>query len=233
MFSAGGGNESIGLEFILDADFTYFLQEDKIGQVHKELFGTYRNVVLSRAKDAIKNDAASISFTQYFQDRNLVEQRFRDAVQSRWDEQPPVHCTLDQFHLGRIRIPDSVADKQLQSRIQNERNEQEASIQLAKIEREQTGVEVNKIQLEKEKLLRTANAEASLLRANARVEASQLVQESQVNGTQTLVRAAGITTQEELTAFTYIRTLMNREGLDLDVSYLSPDNVLRTTVVQA
>lgn len=210
-----------------------FLKEDKIGQIHRELFGGYRNVIESRAKDAIKNAAAGVGFSEYFQERKLVELRFREAVQARWDEQPPVHCTLDQFHLGRIRIPDTVADKQLQSRIQNERNEQEASIQQAKIEREQTGVEVSVIQLEKQKILRTANAEANLLRANARSDASRIIQEAQVNGTQALVQAAGIATQEQLTAFTYIRTLMNRENVDLDISYLSPENVLRTSVVQS
>jgi SPFH domain / Band 7 family len=231
VFSAGGGNESIGLEFKIDVDFTFMLKKDEIGQLHRELASSYKDIIVSRAKDAIKNGAANVSFTEYFQGRKTVEARFREAVQSRWDTKPPLHCTLDQFHLGSIQIPDAVAEKQLQSRVQNERNEMEASLQQATIQREMTAVDVNTILLQKEKVLRTADAEANLLRANARAEAARIVQEAQINGTQLLFEAAGITNQEHMTAFTYIRTLMNRENVELDISYLSADNVLRTTTV--
>lgn len=212
----------------MDVDFTFFLIEDKIGELHEELAQNYQSIILSRAREAIKNDAASISFTQYFQDRKLVERRFSEAVANRWNETPPLNCVLDQFHIGRIQIPTEVARKQLESRIQNERNEKESSLQKATIERQQTEVIVNKVRLDKEKLLRTSNAEANLLRANARAESERIVQEAQINGTKLLVEAAGITTEEEITAFTYIRTLANRRNVDLSVSYLSSDNVLRT-----
>lgn len=231
VFSTGGGNESIGLEFKVDVDFTFTLIKDEIGQLHKELASSYEIIISSRAKDAIKNEAASVNTTDYFQNRKSVETRFRNAIQARWDVKPALHCTLDQFHLGRIKIPDSVAEKQLQSRIQNERNEMEASLQKAAIERELTAVDVNTIYLKKEKLLRTANAEASLLRANAQANVARIVQEAQINGTQLLFAAADITNQEQMTAFTYIRTLMNRKDVALDISYLSADNILRTTVV--
>lgn len=131
--------------------------------------------------------------------------------------------------LGRIHIPDQVAEKQLQSRIQNERNAMESLLQQAAVERELTAVEVNTIDLQKDKLLRTAEAEASLLRANARADADRIVQEAQFNGLTMLFNSSGINTQEQKTAFTYIRTLMNRGELDLDVSYF--DNVLRTISV--
>jgi len=47
---------------------------------------------------------------------------------------------MDQFHLGRIRIPESVATKQLESKVQNERNGREQFLQEAQIEREMTAV---------------------------------------------------------------------------------------------
>merc|ERR1711971_1170070 len=66
VFSAGT-DDSIGLEFKVDVGFTYLLIEDEIGQLHKEMAKNYRNVIVSRAKDAIKNEAAaSVTFTQYF-----------------------------------------------------------------------------------------------------------------------------------------------------------------------
>lgn len=227
IFSSGGSNESIGLEFLVDVDFSYLLKKDEIGELHQELAKTYKAVISSRAKDAIKNEAIYFSFNQYFQDRKFVEERFRHAVERRWNE-TNVHCTLDQFHLGRIRIPDSVASKQLESRIQNERNKKESFLQQAQIEREQTAVEVNTIFLEKEKVLRTAQAEASLLRAKAQAQAVQLRTNANVNGTALLVLAADIGTQEHMTAFTYIRTLANREDLNIRVSYLDASNVQPT-----
>lgn len=228
VFSAGASNESIGLEFRIDVDFTYLLKQEEIGELHQQLAGSYRGVVLSRARDAIKNEAIFVTFNEYFQERIGVEERFKAAVQRRWDSNPSVHCNLDQFHLGRIRIPESVARKQLESRVQNERNDRETFLQQAQVEREVTAVEVNSIDLQRINLLRRTEAEATLLRSIARVKANQIRAEAQINGTVNLFRAAGISSQEHMTAFTYIRTLQNRENVDLDVSFLTPENVLRT-----
>jgi SPFH domain / Band 7 family len=111
VFSSGGTNESIGVSFIVDIDFTYLLNQDEIGILHEELASSYQNVIESRAKDAIKNSGTSVPFLSYFRDRKAVEQQFRAAVEARWAQQPSVHCTLDQFFLGRIQIPDTVAAK--------------------------------------------------------------------------------------------------------------------------
>jgi regulator of protease activity HflC (stomatin/prohibitin superfamily) len=228
VFSAGGGNESIGLEFQVDVDFTFFLIQDKIGDLHRELASNYKNVIVSRAKDAIKNEAIFVTFTEYFQARQEVEERFRVAVQKRWEDNPSLHCELDQFHLGRIQIPESVANKQLQSRVQNERNDKEEFLQQAQLERELTAVEVNSINLEQQKILRTAEAQASLIRAKAQAQAERIKTQAQISGTRLLLASSDITTQDHKSAFTYIRTLRNRKILDIDVSYLSADNVLRT-----
>lgn len=230
VFSSGLSNSSIGVHFKVDVDFTYMLIKDEIGQLHQELASSYKTVIESRAKDAIKNEAIFVSFTEYFQDRKKVERMFRDAVQKRWDTKPSLHCTLDQFHLGRIQIPESVAEKQLEGQVQNERNDKEKYDQQAQVERELTDVEVNSILLEKDKVLRTARAEAALVRARAQAESERIKTEAHVKGSRLLFDATGITSQEHVTAFTYIRTLANRDDLDLDVSYLASDSVLRTRV---
>ena len=231
VFSGGGSNESIGLSFKIDVDFTFFLRKEEVGLLHKELASAYESIIVSRAKDAVKNEAIFVTFSEYFEDRMSVEQRFRTAVQNRWDASPPLHCSLDQFHLGRIQIPDSVARKQLESRVQNERNSKETFLQRAQLERELTDVEVNSINLEQDKVLRTAKAEASLLRARATSEAKQIKADAQVNGTVFLFQAADIVNQEHMTAFTYIRALTSREDVNIDIGYLSPDNVVRTKTV--
>ena len=232
VFSAGGGNESVGLEVLLDVDFTFFLIQDEIGDLHRELQTRYQSIIVSRAKDAIKNEAIFVTLTEYFQKRRDVEARFREVVQKRWQENPSLHCTLDQFHLGRVQISESVATKQLLTRVQIERNEKEAFLQQAQLEREKTAVEVNAINLERDKILRTAQAEASLVRANARAESERIKSRAEINGTRLLLLLSDITTQDHKTAFTYIRTLRNRgSSVSIDVSYLSADNVLRTQAV--
>mmetsp|Transcript_26261 Transcript_26261/g.31760 ORF Transcript_26261/g.31760 Transcript_26261/m.31760 type:complete len:316 (+) Transcript_26261:65-1012(+) len=230
VFSAGGTNESIGLAFLIDVDFTFVLKKDEVGKLHEELASSYRTVIVSRAKDAIKNEAIFVTFNEYFQERKAIETRFARAVAKRWEDRPSLHCALDQFHIGRIRIPEVVAERQLESRTQHERNDREAFLQQAQVERELTAVDVNYIKLEREKMLRTAEAEANFTRAKAVSEARQIMAEAQINGTRMLFDAAGFVNQDHMMAFTYIRTLRNRDEIEIDVSYLAPDTVLRTKV---
>lgn len=232
VFSAGATNSSIGLEFRLDIDFTYQLRKKDVGQLHRELASSYAAVILSRAKDAIKNEAIFISFNEYFQKRREVEERLRVAVQKRWNANPPLHADLDQFHVGRIQIPDSVARKQLESKLQNERNDKESYDQQAQIERDMTDVEVNAVLLEKERVLRSANAFASLTLAKGRATAQRIVDEAQNAGFKMLFEKAEITQQEHKAAFDYLRTLTNKGDIfNLTLSYLSGANYLQTKQV--
>lgn len=232
VFSATTSNVSIGLAFMVDVDFTFFLNKDEIGDVHRELASNYKSVILSRAEEALKNVAAEqVSFAQFFKERKQVEALFKSAVEDRWNAKPSLHCTMDQFHLGRISIPQSVATKQLESRVQNERNDREQFLQKAQIERELTTVAVNKVNLDTVKELRTAKAQASLVRKKAVAEAELIKAQAGINGTRMLLEAAGIESQDHKTAFTYIKTLRDRPQLDVLVSYLSADSVVRTAPV--
>jgi hypothetical protein len=232
VFSAGATTSSVGLSFLIDVDFTYLLQEERIGWLHEELASSYEHVILESAKVAIKNEAIFITFVEYFENRTSVETRFRDAVQRRWDsEASSLPCTLDQFNLGRVQIPAGVAARQLESRIQNEKNDRETFSQQAQIERAKTSVLANQINLEEATVTRTSKAEAGLIRAKANAQAQQLQVEAQSNGTRFLVEAAEMETQEQRTAFTYIRTLKNRNNLKLDLNYLTPENIVKTRAV--
>ena len=233
VFSAGDNEDSIGLAFKVDVDFTFLLIKDEIGDLHEDLAKSYKTVIVSRARDAIKNEAIFVTFEEYFQERKAVEQRFRAAVERRWNEKPSLHCKLDQFHLGRIQIPDSVSERQLESRLQNERNDRESFLQQAQFERDLTEVEVNKINLEKDAILRTARAEAELIRARARTEANRIRVEARINATDDLLKAINITTQKDIATFDYIQSLRGRNDLTLHASYLSDNSVVRTTAVES
>mmetsp|Transcript_20075 Transcript_20075/g.47083 ORF Transcript_20075/g.47083 Transcript_20075/m.47083 type:complete len:124 (+) Transcript_20075:1-372(+) len=122
--------------------------------------------------------------------------------------------------------------KQLEAQIQNERNGMETLSQQAQLEREQTAVTVNQIDLETELVLRTAKAEADLLRARAVSESDRIRSLARIEGTRDLLEAVGITTEEQLSAFSYLRTLSHRhKNASLHVSYLNPESVVRTSPV--
>lgn len=232
VFSDGGNDETIGLTFLIDIDLTYAIQEDKVGLLHRELAASYQSVVQSRTNEAIKNSAITITFTDYFQKRREIEAQFRAAVQTSWNVAPQLHVTLDQFHIGRIKIPESVATKQLEALVQNERTAKEEFLQDARLEREETQVQVNTINLSTELLLRNTRAEAGKLVANAGAESRRITLEAMNNGTKNLLDEIELDAQKEVIAYTYIRNLQNRESLDLSVSYLSDANIVKTTAIQ-
>merc|ERR1712154_500865 len=150
------------------------------------------------------------------------------GVQTRWDQEPSVHATLDQFHLGRILIPDVVADKQMGAKIQIETNKKEGFLQQATVEREITAVQVDSINLEKDKLLRETTASADLLRANAFANATEIQNNALNEGTKDLLTSLGIETQEYAVAFSYLRTLQNGDINSIRISYLADQNLVKT-----
>jgi len=223
--------DSIGLTFLIDIDLTYAIKEKEVGELHKELARNYPSVVQSRTNEAVKNSAITITFSDYFEKRKIVETQFRSAIQSSWNTEPQLHVTLDQFHIGRIRIPESVADKQLESLVQKERTAKEQYLQGARVEREETAVQVNTINLQADQLLRTTTATAAQYVADATATANKIKLSAVNNGTQSLLKAIGIEDQSESIAYTYIRNLLRRDNLDLTVSYLSDENIVKTTAI--
>uniref|UniRef100_A0A7S2WAX2 Band 7 domain-containing protein n=1 Tax=Eucampia antarctica TaxID=49252 RepID=A0A7S2WAX2_9STRA len=224
-----GGKDSVGLTFLVDIYLTYAINEQEVGELHRELAKSYRSVIESRTNDAIKNSAITITFSDYFENRKTVEAQFREAVQARWNSNPQLHVTLDQFHIGRIRIPKTVATKQLEALVQNERTAKEQYLQDARLEREKTAVQVNTINLQTDQLLRNTKAQAALIVANANAKSEEIKLSALNNGTRDLLQSIGIKSQNETIAYTYIRNLQNRENLNLMVSYLSDENIVKTS----
>ena len=70
-----------------------------------------------------------------------------------------------------------------------------------------------------------------MIRSKATAQAQQLLLEAQSIGTRLLVETAGIATQEQRTAFAYIRTLMNRNNITIELTNLRPENIVQTRPV--
>ena len=64
-----------------------------------------------------------------------------------------------------------------------------------------------------------ANAQSSLVKAQAEAEAKAIVENARSEGLQFLYEELGITTQEQKAAFDYLRTLRAHENIRLTVDY--------------
>ena len=80
--------------------------------------------------------------------------------------------------------------------------------------------------------MRTAQAEANLIRARAIAEANRIRLGARIFATKSLLEAINITSQEDIATFDYIQSLRGRDDLSLHVSYLSDNSVVRTTAVE-
>jgi hypothetical protein len=83
------------------------LIKEEIGALHRAMASNYDDIITSRAREAIKNEAIDVKFSEYIRNRTDVEERFRQAVDRSWGKPPRLPCELDQFHLGRVQIDES------------------------------------------------------------------------------------------------------------------------------
>lgn len=238
VFSAGATNNSVGLEFQIDVTLTYMLDEEAVGLIHEQLGAGYAKVVESRARAAIKNVAASVAFDEYFQERDRLESRLFAAVEGRLVEPPSLHAHLDQLVLGRVQIPSSVAQKQLDVKVQLERNDEQTNLKAAQLERDQTDVMVNKINLQAVAALRIANANAKLTSERGAAEARDIIERAKADGLALALTRTGLTADDHKASYDYLRTVAARaqagSGSDsLSVTYLHPNAVTPTSDADA
>lgn len=240
VFSAGATNNSIGLEFRVDITFTYLIIREEVGLLHEELGRGYAAVVESRARAAIKNTAASFAFNDYFQERDALETRLFEAIGAKLSEAPSLHVTLDQLILGRVQIPDSVAQKQLDVKVQLERNDEQTNLKKAQLERDQTQVLVNDINLRAQANLRIARAEAELTVERGKAEARDIVSTQLADGLAKAFNATGLHSVKHKASYDYLRTLAARTaggagGVtdSLSVSFLHPKEITPTSDADA
>eukprot|EP00238_Polyblepharides_amylifera_P004401 CAMPEP_0196575668 /NCGR_PEP_ID=MMETSP1081-20130531/5098_1 /TAXON_ID=36882 /ORGANISM="Pyramimonas amylifera, Strain CCMP720" /LENGTH=245 /DNA_ID=CAMNT_0041894037 /DNA_START=416 /DNA_END=1153 /DNA_ORIENTATION=+ len=225
VFSAGK-NSSIGLEFMLDVSFTYVIIKEELEALHDELQDSYRAVVDSRARDGIKNVAANVDFTQYFEDRVNVEGILRQSV---YERLLPVHVRVMDFNLGHVKINEQVREKQLETRMQYERNEEAYNKKLAQAERDATDLQVAAISLQATRTRSLAESEANYIRQAAAAEADQIEKLAAVNGFASLYESLNITEQKHKASFDYLRTIMRHDSIQLSSSFVDRDNVVRTS----
>jgi F0F1-type ATP synthase membrane subunit b/b' len=79
--------------------------------------------------------------------------------------------------------------------------------------------------------LKTAQAQANNIVARAVSEAEQIKSDALNTGTRTLLDILRINNQIDSTAFSYIASLQKRMDVDLTVSHLSDQNIVKTEAV--
>jgi hypothetical protein len=103
-------NESIGLELKIDIDLNLLIKEE-IGILHEERASSYRNVIVSRQRRS-RIKSIFVTLDEYFRESVRPWNGALKKLQAKALERPPLSSLhLDQFHLGRIQIPSSVAER--------------------------------------------------------------------------------------------------------------------------
>jgi len=108
----------------------------------------------------------------------------------------------------------------------------ESYIQQADVEREQTKVEVNKFDNKREKVLRTAHADAKLIVSKARATADRLTRQARTNGTNLVFQLTQISTQEHKSSMNYLFTLREHPNITMIVSHLPSNSMTWTQPVE-
>lgn len=73
----------------------------------------------------------------------------------------------------------------------------------------------DRIELEKDKELLTAKAEASLIQAQSDCRSGSITSQAQLDGFAQVFQAVGLDTQNRFAAYAYVQTLKERQSLDL------------------
>ena len=210
MWSNAATNAAVGLEFKVDVVFSYRLIKDELVDLFNTYDTEYQDVIKSRGQAAIKNAAASsIPFEDFFTARHSVETVLGNSVR---DVLTGMHAEMLTFHMLKITIPAEVRDAQLAGQVQIERNFAAEFAQEAAVERAETSYQVSSINLNKDRVLLEANAEADYLERQGVAAAQQVEQNSFSEGLAKLYNATAITTSEHKASMDYIRTLMTNAG---------------------
>ena len=214
------------LETDIDVTFIYFINPAHLGDLQREFNLRYQTVVESRAISALKNAAVSFTTLQYFQNRSEVHDALLAAIQD--DLEANLYVTVPFLFLAGLRIPQAVADKQLQTAIQEQVNLQQLYDNQAALTRKDTDQLVNAINNNATVTVLSAAQQANSLVAQATANATRTVETARTAALKRMFTrlnvsdAANATTKQRLD---YVLTLLQSD-VQLHLGY---DTLLRTS----
>ncbi|XP_005090572.1 uncharacterized protein LOC101853991 [Aplysia californica] len=235
------------LEIEIKIYFQYFLRKEDLPILHKFYDLVYEPTIKSSAVAALKIEAPKYSTLQYIQDRRNVEAALFTVVRERlggkccqqdcksWvyacpsnciplsrcdaDKQKGLWVDVKFFQMGRIEIPDDVADRYLKALTLKEEVAREEFLQEAAVVRKGTVALVHDIKNQAKEVRETAQAQSKLINTVSQANYTATVEKARSEGLKHLYQRLNIVDQDTKNSFDYLRTLRGLDHVHLTVDF--------------
>ncbi|XP_070570766.1 uncharacterized protein [Ptychodera flava] len=234
------------LEVDITFSLQYFLRPEDLKLLHDKHDLQYQPVLRASAVDALKGRAPDFSTDDYITSRSEVEGELFEAIRDRLggsccrkncqdsvegcvpncvaydtctEEQKGYFADLRYFQLLSVSIASEVISNNLLALTQLEDAAGELYTQDAQVTRKNTERLVRDINNEAAELTQNATAISALIVAKAEAEAKAIIENAHNEGLSNMYTQLGISNDDHRGSFNYLRTLRDKENIQISVDF--------------
>ncbi|KAK3083265.1 hypothetical protein FSP39_017936 [Pinctada imbricata] len=234
------------LEVKMNVNFQYFLRKDELKLLHKTYDVYYKDVVESKAIDAIKGASPNFSTRQMINNRRELEEALFKAVRERLggrccrpncsehdyacpsgcipvenckEEDKGMFLDVKYFQIEYIDIPSTVEDEYLNALTLLDYATREKLVQEAKVVRKNTSAMVEEIKNQVREITEIAHATASLTNSVAQANYSAIIEGARTDGLKNAFAILGVTDQQYKNSIDYLRELKGNKNIHMTVDF--------------
>jgi len=197
-----------GLSVKIECSFQYRLIPEELADLFDRYGISYGQQVVNIARSILKNVAPGFTTEQYYSQRKQISETFKAALTKNLHDQAHVEVLF--FQLRKITFSTGVANKLLQTLVQNQINLQESYLQNATLIRKQTVTLQEETLANVTRIQSVANADASLIKQQADTNAFRIRLQSKQQALGHLFDTLGFNTTQLKLAFLYSTGLGGR-----------------------
>lgn len=200
-----------GLEFDLDITFYYKLPKNKVGKIYNKYSTNYHSRITNNAKQVTKNIASTFPVDYFLQNKSYIEKTIANELELDLSNTIGVIVPKTFFKIIKISFPETLISKSLDTAIALQNNEIEQHKQEVDIIKADTSKLKAIIDAETSRTIEYANNEASLLVANGKSQAIQILIKARSDGINKVCNFVNITDSEEKKRLITIFAVMDNQ----------------------
>jgi hypothetical protein len=204
------------LEALIDVTVTYFIVKETLPSLQREYNLNYHSAVENNAIAVIKNAAVNFTTQQYFTNRTLVQSTMHENLKAL---EPILFVSFPFFYLGALQISETVAEKQLETAVQNEINAMQLFKNEAASVRRQTDTQVNDLNNNATFIRQQAVAAAAAGERVALAESAKMLDEAIVFGAAKVFAALNLTSAADKQKLDWMLGMLKRHDLKIRLGY--------------
>jgi len=215
------------LETFVNFAVEYRIVKENLQELHDQYEMSYETVVRSKVIDSIKNSAVTFQTPMFFQNRTYLEEQFKTNCVARIEDETTGfggQIKILDLHMLDVRIPATVASKQLTTATQLLDNMKAQHITASQVYRKKTEKEVQEIDNTIAVARSQAEADAYVITEGAQANAVYAIESARFKGLKYMYEQLGLTGNSSdvegyKASLDYVLTLLNHEDVDLHVNY--------------